>query len=263
MRRSPDFLVIHVMKTAGTSLRRMLIDGLGPAAVYPNDDDLAALPKGWYPSPSDLAEQVAAGHHHGARLIVGHVPYVLADALPHRPLTVLLLRDPIARAVSMMDHRRAGSKRRRTATYTELLADEGFVANQLRDYQTKMLAFDDLDECAESVNTPLPIDDARFARALDRLAAVDVLGVVEDLPAFTRRLEVIAGIRPGPERTDNRRRGERDPLGEDVRRRLTELTARDAVLYQRALELIADGRRGRGLRARWWTRRRPTSAVRR
>jgi hypothetical protein len=159
----------------------------------------------------------------------------------------------------MMDHRRTRSKRYRDATYQDLLADDAFVSRQLLDYQTKMLAFDSLDECAESVNVPLDIDDTRFDRALERLPRVDVLGVVEDLPAFTRRLERVTGIRPGPERSANRARGERAPLDATVRRRLAELTARDQVLYDRARELIADEGRGRAslrrLRERCWTRR--------
>jgi hypothetical protein len=256
---TPDLLVVHVMKTAGTSLRRMLVDGIGPEAVYPNDHDLEVLPKGWYPSPSGLVEHVAAGAHHDARLLIGHVPYVVADALPRRPLTVMLLREPVARTLSMMDHRRTRSRRFRAASYADLLADESFVRRQVRDYQTKMLAFDALEECAANVNVPLEIDDARFARAMRRLEEVDVLGVVEDLPTFSRRLERVTGIRPGRERTANPRRRARDPLEPDVRARIEELTTRDRTLYRRALELTADGGRGRGgwrgLRARWRTRR--------
>jgi hypothetical protein len=255
----PDLLVVHVMKTAGTSLRGMLVDGLEPAAVYPNDDDLQVLPNGWYPSPAELVEHVEVGAHHDARVIIGHVPYVLADALPRRPVTIMLLRDPVARTVSMLDHRRTRSSKYRGASYAELLANERFVARSLRDYQTKMLAFDTVEECTPTVNVPLDIDEARFARARQRLEQVDVLGVLEDLPAFTRRLERVTGIRPGPERTENPRRRARDPLEPDVLARIEELTVRDRTLYERALELTADGGRGRGgwrgVRARWRTRR--------
>lgn len=109
----------------------------------------------------------------------------------------MLLRDPIARAASMMDHHRSRSKRGRETSYADLLADDRFVRRQLLDYQTRMLAFDTVDECPDSVHRPLEIGDARFGRALERLAAVDVLGVVEALPAFTSRLQQVTGIRPG------------------------------------------------------------------
>jgi hypothetical protein len=234
-----EYLAIHIMKTAGTSLRGMLADGLGAAAVYPNDDDLHRLPKGWYPGPADLVEQVHAGSAGSPRLVIGHLPYTLVDALVARPRTITLLRDPIARAVSMLEHRRTRSKRHRGASYADLLADESFVARKLRDYQTKTFAFDHVGECATNINIPLEIDDARFERALARLDEVDVLGVVEQLPAFTRQLQNVTGIAAGEERTANRGAYDRDPLPDDIRRRLEVLTARDAVLYRRAEAIVA------------------------
>jgi hypothetical protein len=251
--RTPDILAVHVMKTAGTSLRRMLVDGLGAAAVYPNDDDLARLPKRWYPSPSKLVEDVQGGRHHDARLVIGHVPFVLVDALPRRPLTVTLLREPVARTVSMMEHRRRSTKRFRGASYADLLADDAFVDGQLRDYQTKVFAFDRLEECRDHVNVPLVVHGGRLERALGRLGSVDVLGVVEQLPAFVERFERVTGVAPGQERTSNRAPGEREPLDAGTRARIEELTVHDRILYDRALELVAapPGRSGwRGLRSR-------------
>jgi hypothetical protein len=269
----PEILAIHIMKTAGTSLRRMLVAGLGEEAVYPNDRDLARRHKGWYPSPTELVEQVRSEAHHDARVLIGHVPYVLADELTPRPLTVAILREPVARALSMVEHRRTRSKRWMGAGLHDLLDDHEFVDAQVRDYQTKTFAFDSLDECPEHVNLPLDIDDARFERALRRLEEVDVLGVVERLPAARERLQQVTGIPVGEEERANRGRYEPAPLPDDLRRRLEELTARDTVLYRRALELIvqqqaptdagpgsgtgpgSDAARGGGLLRRLTTRR--------
>jgi hypothetical protein len=261
---TPEILLIHIMKTAGTSLRRMVIDGLGPEAVYPNDEDLDQRHRRWYPGNLELLEDVQAGRTHGARLLVGHVPYVLAEALDSRPLTVALLRDPLARSLSMLEHRRTRRGPFRGASYREMLADEGLVARQVRDYQTKIFAFDSLDECAENVNVPLEIDEGRFERAMARLEQVDVLGVVEDLPSFARRLERVAGIPVGDERRDNSGSSERPELDRDVLQRLEELTRRDRELYQRALELTGDRPGGSGpLRRLWppqrWARRNAAS----
>lgn len=250
---APDLLAVQVMKTAGTSLRGMLVDGLGDGAVYPNQDDLDALPKRWYPGPAAMLDHVRARRTHGARLLIGHVPYVLADALPRRPRTILLLRDPVARAVSMLEHRRRRTRRLRGVPLAELLDDETFVAAQIRDYQAKILAFDHVDECPDHVNVPLDVDGPRLDRALQRLEQVDVLGTVEDLPGFRRRLEAVTGIRPGPEQQANRGDYDRDALAPALHARLEELTQADAVVYERARELTA-ARRGR-----WWPRRTPRS----
>lgn len=231
-----DVLAIHVMKTAGTSLRRMMVDAAGDDAVYPNDADLNALPKSRYPSPAAYPRLVREGHHHGARVLIGHVPYVLAEALTPRPLTVALLRDPVARAVSMLEHRRRRSRRFAGASLAQVLDDDRVVEEHLRDYQTRMFAFDSLGECAERINTPLEIDDARFQRALRRLESVDVLGVVERLPQALSRLEAVTGI-PARELPHANQARYREPVSDEVRRRLEPLLVRDQVLYQRAREL--------------------------
>lgn len=249
---TPEILLIHIMKTAGTSLRRMVTDGLGPEAVYPNDDDLDQRRRGWYPGTHELLDDVRAERTHDARLLVGHVPYVLADALDPRPLTVALLRDPVARSVSMLEHRRTRRGRHRGATYQELLEDEELVARQVRDYQTKVFAFDTLDECPGDVNVPLEIDEARFERAVARLEQVTVLGVVEDLPAFASRLERVAAIPVGEERRDNRSSGSRPDVAPEVIERIEELTRRDRELYQCALELTGDRPGGHGPQRRLW-----------
>jgi hypothetical protein len=233
----PEILAIHIMKTAGTSLRRMVTDGLGTDAVYPNDEDLRARHKGWYPRPDEYLDHVREGRHHGARVLIGHVPYVLAEQFDPPLKTVTLLRDPVGRALSMLEHRRTRSRRFRGATYQEILDDDGVVANHIRDYQTKMFAFDSVEECAEAVNVPLDIDDARFERALGRLESVDVLGVVERMPEARARLQAVTGIPVGQEQRANAGRYDRE-VTDEVRERLEELTARDAVLYRRALELI-------------------------
>lgn len=233
----PQILVIHTMKAAGTSLRRALIAQLGEQDVYPNDTHLRADPRGWYPVPGKLLEHVRDGRTGGARLLIGHVPYVLADRLPTRPLTVALLRDPIERAVSMLEHRRSRTKRFRGASYADLLANDRFVRCQIRDYQTKMFAFEHDSEWAEGVNAPLAIDDERFDRAVGRLAEVDVLGVLEDMPRFAQRLQDRTGIALGVQPHDNQGRYDREPLHPAIRDRLEELTVRDALLYRRTIEL--------------------------
>lgn len=251
---APEILAIHVMKTAGTSLRRMVTDGLGPDAVYPNDEDLRRRRKGWYPRPDEYVDHVREGRHHGARVLIGHVPYVLAERFDPPLATVTLLRDPVGRALSMLEHRRTRTHGLEEATYRDLLDDEELVDAHLRDYQTRMFAFDTVEECAAAVNVPLAVDDARFERALRRLEAVDVLGVVERMPDARARLRAVTGIPVGEERRANRGSYDRE-VPDDVRARLEELTARDAVLYRRALELIdrqADQARPRpGLLSRW------------
>lgn len=227
------------MKTGGTSLRRELAAAAGADGLYPSDGDLAERDKGSYPGPRELARHVRDGRDGGARVLIGHLPYVFVDELEQRPLTATLLRDPVARTISMMEHRRRKSPELGDATYEELLELDGFVQRQLANYQTKVFAFDSLDECPEHVNVPLAIDTSRFERALARLEAVDVLGLTEDYPAFARALTRQAELDVAGERQANRGRYGRPEVSDAVRERILELTTLDRVLYRRAQELVA------------------------
>lgn len=230
------------MKTAGTSLRGMLEERLGTAGVYPSSEDLAVLPRGWYPGPRELLERDAEGESHGAKVLVGHVPYVLADLLHPRPFVTTVLREPVARTVSLLEHRRRTTPARRDASYRELLEDEELVENQIRDYQTKVFGFDSLDECSDHVNRPLVVDDARFERAMTRLEATDLVGLTDDLAAYTRELERRTGIGRLRQRRSNRGTYGAVELPPDDLRRILELTRRDRLLYDRARQLAPRSR---------------------
>lgn len=52
--RPERILVVHVMKTAGTSLRRRLQQEYGPRRVYTGDPHLNRLPNGFYLSGQEL-----------------------------------------------------------------------------------------------------------------------------------------------------------------------------------------------------------------
>jgi len=55
---------INVMKTGGTSLRKMLINELGEKAIFPNDTNLSKLPNGWYPTTKWFSENTAQIRKH-------------------------------------------------------------------------------------------------------------------------------------------------------------------------------------------------------
>lgn len=232
-------LAIHIMKTGGTSLRSAMQSAAGHDMIYPSDRDLEDLPGKAYPGPRSLLRSLEEGRARDARVLIGHVPYVFADAIDERPRTVTLLRDPVARTVSIMEHRRRHSPRFRDASYGELLQHDEFVTRQVEDYQTKIFAFDTIDECPEGVNVALAIDDARFQRAIARLEAIDILGLTDNMPAFFERLERTLGCETLQPCRVNRGRYEPPSLSSDVLERIHALTARDRALYGRAEELVA------------------------
>jgi hypothetical protein len=225
------------MKTGGTSLRRMLVDAVGPDQVYPNDEDLAARPHGWYPGPKEFVDILRAGQTHGASIFIGHFPFVLRDEFESEPLTVALLREPTARTLSMLKHRKLKSAQLSGATYEELLDHEDFVDRQIREYQTKIFAFDSITQCPDTVNVAFEMDEWHRERAINQLKSVDILGVIEDFQGFCTRVAAITGIELRLRRDNTS--ALRDPLQPREAPRIDQLIGYDQLLYQRALALTS------------------------
>jgi hypothetical protein len=221
----PPLLIIHIAKTAGTSLRRMLQAELGMPAIYPSDRDLVKLPHGWYRSGRDILE-----NHHTLpphRVLIGHFAAELADRLPIPYSTAAFVRDPLQRSLSCLAH----FERHYGRPPTELLRDTDFIGTQILDYQTKVLGgrgITDLHEHCE-------IDDATLSRAIARIGRLDFVGITERSPEsfelFDRRFGTHIAqhqVRENVLRPEGRELSELLP-------RIEELVRRDRVLYEAAV----------------------------
>ena len=166
---SERILVIHIAKTAGTSLRRMLQDEYGPRLVYPGDFYLNQLPNGWYPLGSEMLRDYTKIPPHN--VLVGHFTAAMADMLPRRYQTTTFLREPMQRSLSMLGQ----FSRMLKAPVPRLLEDAQFMNDNIADFQTRILG-------AEGVCDPHQVgtvDDAVLARAVARLQTLDFVGLTE------------------------------------------------------------------------------------
>lgn len=169
IRRPERILLIHIAKTAGTSLRRMLQDEYGPRLVYPGDLYLERLPNGWYPLGSEMLRDQA--HFPPHNVLVGHFTAAMADMLPRRYQTATFLREPIQRSLSTLGQ----FSRTLKVPVPALLADSQFLTAHIADFQTRILG-------ADGVCDPHDVeaaDDAVLARALARLDTLDFVGLTE------------------------------------------------------------------------------------
>lgn len=215
----------------------MLVDAVGADQVYPNDEDLAARPHGWYPGPKEFVDRLRSGQTHGATIFIGHLPFVLRDELDSDPVTVALLREPVARTLSMLKHRKLKSPRFSHAKYEEILDDTDFVDRQIRDYQTKIFAFGSVEQCPDTVNLVFDIDDERFERAVEQLRRVDILGLTEDLGGFSTRFAGKTGIELRLRRDNTS--AIHDSLRPHEAQRIDDLTKSDQLLYREAVALVS------------------------
>ena len=225
IRRPERILVIHIAKTAGTSLRRMLQDEYGPLLVYPGDWYLQQLPDGWYPLGSEMLRDYAKLPPHN--VLIGHFTAAMADMLPRRYRTAVFLREPIQRSLSMLGH----FSRTMTVPVPTLVEDAGFMAAHIADYQTRILG-------AEGVCDPHQvetIDDAVLTRAVARLETIDFVGLTERFPESCVVFDEL--FRTGVSK-HIRREGMHRPEGNELAEyvpQIEPIVRRDRVLYETAL----------------------------
>lgn len=223
-RRPQRILFIHIAKTAGTSVRRMLQEEFGACLVYPGDVHLRQLPNGWYPLGSEMLRDFARIPPHN--VLAGHFTAAMADMLPRRYQVATFLREPVQRSLSMLGH----FSRASGIPVPALLEDPLFVSHNITDFQTRILG-------ADGVCDPHQVqasDDAILARALERIDSLDFVGLTErfdeSCTLFDKRFHT------GISRLI-RRDGVNRPEGSDLLEyalQIQPLLERDRALYARA-----------------------------
>jgi hypothetical protein len=167
-----DLFFIHIMKTAGTSFRKMLINEFGEESVYPNDTNLSQLPNGWYPSTKWISENYDQIRKH--KILIGHFPYSLFEKLNHPYKVITFLREPFSRTISMINHRKLNTPEYATLTFEELLDKEDFVKSQILNFQTKVFGMP-----LGEVKSPSETNQQTLEIAISRLRKVEFIGISE------------------------------------------------------------------------------------
>ena len=222
----PDrILVVHVMKTAGTSLRRMLQKEYGPRRVYPGDFHLNKLPDGCYPSAKALLENFRALPPHN--VLVGHFTAAFADQLPVPYRTATFLREPVQRSLSHLGH---VAKLLKT-TPAKLLDDPAFISSRIVDFQTRALG---ADEACDPHEVAM-VGDRMLDRAIRRLETMDFVGLTERFEDSCRIFDQRFGTRIARlTRRENVLRPEGNELAELISR-IEPFVQRDRLLYETAV----------------------------
>jgi hypothetical protein len=221
------FFFVHVMKTAGMTLNRHMNTNFAPDQRYPTDGDRAMD----YMMINRLHDAIA---ERGERVRVwrGHFPFYVTALVPDA-ITMTILREPVARTLSMLAQYRARNEPDKTL---EAVYDDPKVCDRmLRNHQTRVFSFTEADEPPTYLKV-IDLDAARLAAAKATLERVDLLGVQEEFPKFLDALEhrfdwqidAIEDIHVGPETT----------VPESLRRRIREDTLLDAELYEHARGLV-------------------------
>lgn len=175
-------------------------------------------------------------------LIRGHYPFA-AHSLLANPITITVLRDPVQRSISELKHWVAHQVIAHDALTESLDAgvlparSNGLVRYLSAGPHEELVAWDKPCERGDFDREPTEADLGIAIKALER---VDVLGVVEDMPAFATRLKAATGFDlPAMHKVNvsSVRLALSDSHVEVIHRH----NQLDIELYQRALQLLATG----------------------
>lgn len=226
----PPVCVLHIMKTAGTSLRAILEDDIGSGSVYPNARDLARREHGWYPSAQEVLAALPTTRRH--QILIGHFPAAILDHLPAGYRGAVVLRDPVQRTLSALAH----VARIRGSMPARLVEDEQVIGRLVRDYQTKILGCDGIDQ----PNHHDRVDDATLDRALRRVDDLAFVGITERFRDSCRLFDHLFGTTTQRfDRQENVLRSRGTEHAELVPLILPHIR-RDMVLYEHATRRFAD-----------------------
>lgn len=235
---------LHIPKTAGTSLRTFLesrfdLSKVCPALVMP-----ALLPK----PPSELSQY---------QLFCGHHGLYINTLLRRKPVTLTVMRDPIARTVSHYRHLQATKEdwlheRVKNKTFEEFVCGE-WGPVELLNFQTRYLVFDDIQEdyfghsrlrvhdmdgLIHKYSDPSLVEKAK--RRLDQFAAV---GIQERFNDFLKLLSFTFGWSPTQTfHTYNKAKVlfDESSITPKAMARIKELTEIDQQVYEYATKLFEE-----------------------
>jgi hypothetical protein len=228
------FFFIHVMKTAGGTLRRQILANFERADVYPVrslDPDMRA-------ANYDLGYLTSLRPERRAqiRVFTGHFPFVAVELLGMELTTLTILRHPVERTLSYVRHCQAYHERHRGLSLEEIYEDPFFFPSFIKDHQAKLFALTPEDR-PQSYMDVLEVDRGRLDLAKANLEKVDVIGTQERFEEMLAELRLRFGWRVAEVKDKHVNSGGRVPAS--FRRRIADDNEADMEFFEHAVRLCA------------------------
>ncbi len=203
------FFIVHMQKSAGTSLRDRLRNQFPESAIYPNRTDGADKRVSVISLRHLLERWDARGDE--IRLVAGHFPLATTEVLGAPFVTLTVLRPPVERTLSYLRHQRGINKADAEKTLEEIYEDPFRFNALIRNHMTRMLSLTREELIAgDGVLGDVEDTPERLERAKRALETLDCFGLQPHFEEFCRELEIRYSI----------------DLGEPTRSNATEADAR-------------------------------------
>lgn len=233
MTELPRYFFVHIQKAAGTSLHRSLRGLFGPEALYPLPEDARTRDA---QIDVELLREVWARERHRLRVLTGHFPLCTGEVLGESFRTFTILREPVARTLSFLRHRKLRHPELADTPMEEIYGNPKVLHSLIHNHMVKMLGITP-ELMTHGVLTMAGFEDGYLERAKDNLERIDVWGLQEDYPTFHRELEATFGWDLGPELRVNTTETESEPVTERFVERILRDNALDVALYDHAVRL--------------------------
>jgi hypothetical protein len=233
------FFIVHLQKTAGTSLRDRFRATLPETAIYPNASDgrdkrisvisVQHLLQRWEERKDEI------------RLVAGHFPLSTIELLDAPFVTLSILRPPVERTVSYLRHQRRINRDDRDLPL-ETIYDDPFRFNGLiRNHMVRMFSIGaDEMTAGDGVLTDVADSPERLERAKAAVAGLDAFGLQphfeEFWGEFARRHGLVLG---NPLRSNA---SEPEEPSDALVARIEEDNALDLALYEYAERVYMERR---------------------
>lgn len=230
-------VVMHIPRTGGTTLSEILYHHYPKDKSFIVGDDI--------PGDRKRLERMSGAQKRALPMVFGHLCWGWHEALPQEVQLVTVLRDPAVRVISLYSyikrsHNHYLHKYANNPNYQMGMFLEKGVSRTMDNGMVRQLCGDDRFLRGPFQDMQIPygkVQRAHLERAKENLTKCAVVGVLERLDDFVRRLHKVLGVGPIPPY------GRVNAIAHDVPPRsawdmVQKYTRLDQELYDFALELI-------------------------
>jgi len=172
----PPLFFIHIPKSAGTSVRKMLYEIYPSTAIFPNIQAIRKRPNIYH--HYQLFHEQLKQLESEPTLLMGHLPFHPIEGIPGLQYFTFL-RDPVKRALSNLKHFQRHHERFRGKSLLEIYNAPDIRVGQVENIQVKYFAPGEFDDTVVGWKKQA-VDSQRLETAKENLSQCALVGITEE-----------------------------------------------------------------------------------